>query len=74
MAGRIRIRRSTVAGKIPTALQLAAGELAFNLPDGKLFLKQDDPSGIGTRVISINANPPGNTYYVNKNGDDDYVY
>jgi len=71
MAGRIRIRRSTVAGKIPTALQLAAGELAVNLPDGKLFLKQDDPSGIGTRVISINANPPGNTYYVNKNGDDD---
>ncbi|AXQ70473.1 putative major tail protein [Synechococcus phage S-T4] len=70
MAGRIRIRRSTVAGKIPTAVQLAAGELAVNLPDGKLFLKQDDPSGIGTRVVSINANPIGNSYFVNKNGDD----
>ena len=70
MASKIQLRRSTVAGRIPDASALALGELAVNLPDGKVFLKQDDPVGVGTRIISINANPVGNTFYVNKNGDD----
>lgn len=70
MAVRIRHKRSTVAGRIPNVGQLNPGELAVNIADGKLLLKQEDPVGVGTRVISVNANPPGNTFFVNKNGDD----
>jgi len=72
MATPIRIKRSAVAGKKPTQEQLQLGELALNFYDGKVFLKQDTGGvGIATRVISINSNEVGNTFFVHKNGDDD---
>ena len=72
MATPIRIKRSAVAGKRPTTEQLQLGELALNFYDGKVFLKQDTGGvGVGTRVISINSNEVGNTFFVNKNGDDE---
>jgi hypothetical protein len=36
----IKIRRSAVAGRIPTTSDLALGELALNTYDGKIFLKR----------------------------------
>ncbi len=36
----VYIKRSTVAGKVPTASQLAVGELAMNVTDGKLYMKK----------------------------------
>ena len=72
MATPIRIKRSAVSGKRPTTEQLQLGELALNFYDGKVFLKQDTGGvGVGTRVISINSNEVGNTFFVNKNGDDE---
>jgi len=72
MATPIRIKRSAVAGKKPTEGQLQLGELALNFYDGKVFLKQDTGGvGIATRVIAINSNEVGNTFFVNKEGDDD---
>ena len=72
MATPIRIKRSAVAGKKPTQEHLQLGELALNFYDGKVFLKQDTGGvGIATRVIAINANEVGNTFFVHKNGDDD---
>lgn len=44
MASRIKHKRSSVAGKIPIAADLEAGELALNTNDGKVFLKKDDNS------------------------------
>jgi len=38
----IKLKRSSVQGKIPTTGQLPLGELAINTYDGKLFLKKDD--------------------------------
>lgn len=38
----IKIKRSAVAAKVPTTMQLALGELAVNTHDGKLYLKKDD--------------------------------
>jgi len=35
-----KVRQSATAGKVPTAAQLALGELAVNTTDGKLFLKK----------------------------------
>lgn len=41
----ILIRRSNVAGKVPTTTQLELGELAVNTTDGKLFLKKSSSLG-----------------------------
>ena len=42
-----KLKRSAVAGKVPTPAQLELGELAANTHDGRLFLKRDD----GTETI-----------------------
>jgi hypothetical protein len=39
-APKIQIRRSSVAGKIPTTAQLSLGELAVNTYDGTVYLKK----------------------------------
>ena len=38
----ILLRRSNIAGKVPTTSSLQLGELAVNTNDGKVFLKKDD--------------------------------
>lgn len=38
---KIYLKRSSVTGKVPTATQLAYGELAINYTDGKLFYKDN---------------------------------
>lgn len=43
----VKMKRSSVAGKVPTTAQLELGELAVNTYDGRLFLKKDD----GTEAI-----------------------
>ena len=40
MANTLQVKRTTVAGRVPTTAQLAAGELAVNVTDGKLYLKK----------------------------------
>jgi len=40
MTNTLLVKRTTVAGRIPSTAQLAAGELAMNIADGKLFLKR----------------------------------
>jgi hypothetical protein len=62
----IKVKRSSVAGKIPTTSQIDLGELAINTFDGKVYIEQDQSSvGIGTTVIVINPWSVGtgtNTY------------
>ena len=51
----VRIRRSSVSGKIPTTGQLRLGELALNTTDGKLFTERESGGvGVGTTVIALN--------------------
>jgi len=45
-------KRSSVAGKVPTAEMLRSGELAINTADGLVYAKKDDDS-----VIAIGASP-----------------
>lgn len=40
----VKMKRSAVAGKVPTTAQLELGELAINTRDGKLYFKKDDGS------------------------------
>lgn len=57
MANTIRIRRSSVPGRIPSAANLNLGELAINTFDGKLFLKQQQ--GAAENVIEIGGSTGG---------------
>ena len=50
MASIVKIKRSAVAGKIPTVGNLESGELALNLADGRLY------STDGSVVFEIGAN------------------
>ena len=49
----IRLKRSNVAGKIPTPSNVPLGEIALNTKDGFLYASKD-AVGIGTTVIAIN--------------------
>lgn len=42
MANTIRLKRSSVPGRVPSTEDLALGEIAINTADGRLFVKKDD--------------------------------
>lgn len=41
MAQVIKVKQSSVAGKVPSTAQLQLGELALNTTDGKLYFKKN---------------------------------
>ncbi|CUH70044.1 Collagen triple helix repeat (20 copies) [Thalassovita autumnalis] len=57
MANTVLVKRTTVAGRVPSTAQLAAGELAVNVTDGKLFLKR--VSGAETVIELGQTGPQG---------------
>ena len=67
----IKIKRSAVAGKIPTGDQLPLGEVALNTYDGRLFASKN--VGLGTTVFAVNPWVTGvgtntyNTYFTEGN-------
>lgn len=70
MATPIRLKRTSIPGKKPTAGQLLSGELAYNTYDGELIAKRERP-GIGTDVIYIGAGATvTNILYVTEDGND----
>ncbi len=69
MATPIRIKRSAVPGKAPSASDLQVGELALNTYDAELYTLRSRP-GIGTNVVKIGGAAVKNVIYVNKDGDD----
>jgi hypothetical protein len=70
MATPIRIKRSAVPGKRPTANQLLSAELAYNTYDGELTAKRERP-GIGTDIVRLGAGTTvTNILYVTKDGSD----
>lgn len=53
MAQVIKVKQSSVAGKVPTTAQLQLGELALNTTDGKLYFKK---SVSGTEsIVTVSA-------------------
>lgn len=59
MANTIKIKRSTVAGKVPTTSDLSAGELAVNIADGKLFTRKE--TGGVASIVEIGAGGGGSS-------------
>lgn len=74
MASIIRLKRSSVATKVPTTAQLDLGELAVNTRDGKLFLKRADGSEeiveVGARWGAFTAHASNTTLIFRHNGID----
>ena len=51
----IKIKRSSVPGKIPTTASLPVGEFGINTYDGKVYIQQDQGGvGVGSTVIVVN--------------------
>ena len=66
----IRIKRSSVPGKVPTTGQLPLGELALNTYDAELFARRER-AGIGTDIVRIGAGATvTNIIYVTQDGSD----
>ena len=63
MAQIIRLKRSTVAGSVPTTSDLSTGELAINVYDGKVFLRRsgsvDDIRQVLTNEFTGSVNITG---------------
>ena len=57
MANTIRVKRSSVGGKVPTTSQLSLGELAVNTTDGKLYTRKE-ASGVAS-IVEIGAGGGG---------------
>ena len=55
MSTLIKLRRSAVAGRVPTTSQLELGELAINTADGKIYIKQD--VGGTESIVEFSADP-----------------
>jgi len=67
---RIRIKRSTTAGKQPLISDLRTAELAYNVYDGILYAKRERP-GIGSDIVQIGLGVTvQNIIYVSKDGRD----
>jgi hypothetical protein len=66
MSNTIQIKRSSTANSVPTASQLAQGELAVNLVDKKLYTKDNTNA-----VVQIGGAPEGSFSFRNRiiNGD-----
>ena len=56
MSTLIKLKRSAVAGKIPTTANLELGELAINTADGKLYIKQETGGVESIVEFSADAN------------------
>jgi len=66
----VRIKRSAVPGKKPTADQLLLGELGLNTFDANLYTLRSRP-GIGTDVVNLGAGATvTNILYVTQDGSD----
>ena len=71
MSTLIKLKRSAVAGRVPTTSQLELGELAINTADGKIYIKQDvsgtesivefsaDPSDLLTLIKTVDGTGSG---------------
>lgn len=69
MASKIKLKRSTTPGSVPRVEDLDLAELAANVADGKLFVKQEQDAQEAI-VEFVSSVPVGNVLYVQKNGDD----
>jgi len=69
MATKIKHKRSSVSGNIPTAGQLEAGEIALNTADGKIYLKKDNNSVLDVTSTIFKGNTDVTVTDTGSNGE-----
>jgi hypothetical protein len=60
MAQTLRLKRSSVAGRVPTISSLQTGEIAINTADGLVYIRKDDDTIIP--LLGLNNVTTGNIY------------
>jgi hypothetical protein len=68
MANVVKLKRSAVSGRNPTADQLELGEVALNTADGNLFFKRDD-GNLESIITVANTSLEQTLYNKSFNGD-----
>jgi len=68
MAQIVKLKRTSVSGKVPTISNIELGELAINTYDGRLFFEKNDGSATVQEILTTNTGRPI-TGSVTLNGD-----
>ena len=59
MAQTVKLKRSSVAEKVPTASDLELGELAMNTVDGKVYFEKNDGSPSVQTILTTDSQTTG---------------
>ena len=59
MAQTVKLKRSSVANKVPTASDLELGELAMNTNDGKVYFEKNDGSATVQTILTTSSQTTG---------------
>ena len=59
MAQTVKLKRSSVAKKVPTASDLELGELAMNTVDGKVYFEKNDGSPSVQTILTTDSQITG---------------
>jgi len=59
MAQTVKLKRSSVAKKVPTASDLELGELAMNTVDGKVYFEKNDGSPTVQTILTTDSQTTG---------------
>ena len=59
MAQSIKLKRSSVAKKVPTTSDLELGELAMNTVDGKVYFEKNDGSPSVQTILTTDSQTTG---------------
>ena len=57
MAQTVKLKRSSVAGNIPTAVSLELGEVAINTADGKIYFERGSDTSVQA-ILTTNTSSP----------------
>jgi len=68
MAQIVKLKRTSVSGKVPTISNIELGELAINTYDGRIFFEKNDGSATVQEILTTNTGRPI-TGSVTLNGD-----
>ena len=59
MAQTVKLKRSSVAEKVPTTSDLELGELAMNTNDGKVYFEKNDGSDSVQTILTTDSQTTG---------------
>ena len=59
MAQTVKLKRSSVSKKVPTASDLELGELAMNTNDGKVYFEKNDGSPSVQTILTTDSQTTG---------------